>query len=199
MLATSGSIPRRAKDSILAGGINFQNQRDGIRQSNRRKGNEANRRDLLRPRRISRKGTLNSPPCARRTAKTDTIDRLPVPDQVLMDRTKKGVKAGKGQRAANQFWWMEDVGTVDSGCKERRDLTPTRVYFCREVAAPSAPGTTAGEQLGAGPALGDAPQPAPSVAGGEFGVAQALANFAVRSGPSTPAVVTDRGRPTRPR
>ena len=50
-----------------------------------------------------------------------------------MDRTKKGVKAGKGQRAENQFWWMEDVGTADSGKREGRNLTPTRVYFCREV------------------------------------------------------------------
>ena len=52
-----------------------------------------------------------------------------------MDRTKKGVKAGKGQRATNQFWWMEDVGIADSGKREGRDLTPTRVYFCREVAS----------------------------------------------------------------
>ncbi len=50
-----------------------------------------------------------------------------------MDRTKKGVRSVKGERATNQFWWMEDVGIADSGYKEGRDLTPIRVYFCREV------------------------------------------------------------------
>ncbi len=53
-----------------------------------------------------------------------------------MDRTKKGVRSVKGERAANQFWWMEDVGIADSGYKEGRDLTPIRVYFCREVSCP---------------------------------------------------------------
>jgi len=27
-----------------------------------------------------------------------------------MDRTKKGLKSGKGPRAEHQFWWMEDLG-----------------------------------------------------------------------------------------
>ncbi len=68
-----------------------------------------------------------------------------------MDRTKKGVKAGKGERAANQFWWMEDVGIADSGNKEGRDLTPTRVYFCREVLL-GPPTPRAAMSAGAGPA-----------------------------------------------
>jgi tRNA (guanine10-N2)-methyltransferase len=53
--------------------------------------------------------------------------------KVLMDQTRKGVRAGKGPRAQNQFWWLEDVGSPPH-ISTSKGLVPHRRWFAREVA-----------------------------------------------------------------
>ena len=50
-----------------------------------------------------------------------------------MDQTRKGVRAGKGPRAENQFWWLEDVGSPPH-LSTTQGLAPHRRWFAREVA-----------------------------------------------------------------
>jgi tRNA (guanine10-N2)-methyltransferase len=53
--------------------------------------------------------------------------------KVRMDQTRKGVRAGKGPRAENQFWWLEDVGNPPHTANAK-DLVPHRRWFAREIA-----------------------------------------------------------------
>jgi tRNA (guanine10-N2)-methyltransferase len=53
--------------------------------------------------------------------------------KVLMDQTRKGVRAGKGPRAENQFWWLEDVSTPQHS-SHSAGLEPNMRWFAREVA-----------------------------------------------------------------
>lgn len=53
--------------------------------------------------------------------------------KVRMDQTRKGVRAGKGPRAENQFWWLEDVGNPPHTA-DAKDLVPHRRWFVREIA-----------------------------------------------------------------
>ena len=53
--------------------------------------------------------------------------------KVVMDQTRKGVRAGKGPRAQNQFWWLEDVGNPPHASTSK-GLAPHLRWFAREVA-----------------------------------------------------------------
>lgn len=55
-------------------------------------------------------------------------------EQVLMDRSRKGVRAEKGPRAENQFYYMEDIGTYSAGGDIQIDVEhPRNFFFAREV------------------------------------------------------------------
>ena len=85
---------------------------------------------------VSVGGTISS---AERGKLIETcFDYIDFKGKVQMDQTRKGVRAGKGPRADNQFWWLEDVGNPPH-VSSSTGLVPHRRWFAREVALSQRP------------------------------------------------------------
>jgi len=89
---------------------------------------------------------LTPTPCALHTRQIDqaqntkiietSFNHVPFKGKVVMDRSKKGVRAGGGERAENQFWYFEDsmASEGEEGVTKGFNHGAVKcVWFAREV------------------------------------------------------------------